>query len=161
MVSTKLPVKQSAGVRLLQQDGFTLIEIVLLISILGVAAALAIPKLGTSIARYELDNTARQLMADLRWMQQLSINTGEGVIPRMTFSSSAPYSYSVTVSARSRKTVKLPASVSVVNSYISFNTGGLPEEPERFGTTVTLHSTKISGLNRKIIIDSRGRVRME
>lgn len=161
MVSKEFCLKRYLRLKAFSQnDGFMLIEMLLVITIIVIVAGLAIPKLGNTLARRDIDNSARQLAADLRWMQQLSVNSGDGDIPRMVFASAEPYQYSVTMSSNSVKLVKLPNSVSVVNPIVSFNINGLPVWPNGMGTTITLNSTKITGLSKQVIIDSMGRIRI-
>ena len=143
------------------QSGFTFIEMLVVLAILALVVALAVPKLGDSTARREIDSTARQLAADLRWMQQLTVNSGSEAIPRLVFASAEPYQYSVMVASHSVKSVRLPASVAVVNAVVSFNINGLPVLPHGMGTTIKLNSRKITGLSRHVIIDSAGRIRIE
>lgn len=158
MVSTEF--RKNIRVKLFGQNGFTFIEIMVVIAIIAIVVALAVLKLGDTMARRDIDNAARQLAADLRWMQQLTVNSGDGAIPQMIFDPAETYQYYVTVSSYSVKSVKLPASVSVANPIVSFNINGLPVLPTSMGTTITLNSTKITGLSKQVIIDSVGRIRI-
>ena len=45
--------------------GFSLIELVLVLAIIGVAAGIAIPRYADSLARYHVDAAARRIVADL------------------------------------------------------------------------------------------------
>jgi hypothetical protein len=65
------------------------------------------------------------------------------------------------VSGHSVKSVRLPASVFVVNAVVSFNVNGLPVLPHGMGTTISVNSRKITGLSKQVIIDSVGRIRIE
>jgi prepilin-type N-terminal cleavage/methylation domain-containing protein len=74
------------------QRGFMLIELVLVIAIIAIAAALVFPQIGDWIAAYDLNIAARQLAADLRLLQQLSINS-DGVFPILHLRVTSPYGY--------------------------------------------------------------------
>lgn len=161
MVSAKFYLRNKRYIRPLGQDGFTLLEMLIVIAIIAIVAACTAPKLGDTLARREIDGAARQLAADLRWMQQLTVNSRSEATPRMVFSSYEPYQYSVMVSSYSMKLVRLPSSVSVVNAVVSFNINGLPAAPHSMGTSIKLNSKKITGLNKQVIIDSVGRIRIE
>ena len=160
MVPEKYYMKKNIRLKPFNQNGFTLIEMMMVIVIIAIVAALAVPKLGDTMARRDIDNAARQLAADLRWMQQLTVNSGGGAIPQMIFVPVEPYQYYVIVSSYSVKTVKLPTSVLVANPSVSFNINGLPVSPNILGTTITLYSTKVAGLSKQVIIDSMGRIRI-
>lgn len=54
--------------------GFTLIELVIAVSILAVLAGIGTLQFRESRARQELDRAAWELASDIRWMQQLSAN---------------------------------------------------------------------------------------
>ncbi|CVK17805.1 pilus assembly FimT family protein [Sporomusa sphaeroides] len=161
MVFSIFAIKKKICLKPSGQSGFTFIEMLMVLAILALVTALAVPKLGDSTARREMDSASRQLAADLRWMQQLTINSGGEAIPRMVFASAEPYQYSVMVSGHSVKSVRLPASVFVVNAVVSFNVNGLPVLPHGMGTTIKLNSRKITGLSKQVIIDSVGRIRIE
>jgi type IV fimbrial biogenesis protein FimT len=56
------------------QEGFTLLEVTLVIFILGISAALATPSVLESMARYRLSGAARQVMGDLMWVKMRAVS---------------------------------------------------------------------------------------
>ncbi len=59
--------------RIKNKDGFTLIEIMVVVVILGLLMAVAVPKFSSN-KRYELENTVRNLVRDIRYAQQEAMN---------------------------------------------------------------------------------------
>ena len=59
--------------------GFSLIEVLMVLGIIGVIAAMAMPRWTRSVARYEADAAARRLAADLGWAQSLARNTSSSL----------------------------------------------------------------------------------
>ena len=57
-----------------QSAGFTLIEIMVTIGIIGILAIVAIVNFSGTSQRKTLDSAARQLMADMLYVQQKNIN---------------------------------------------------------------------------------------
>lgn len=51
------------------RSGFTLVELVMVLAIAAVVAAMAAPRWGRSMARWQVDAAARRLAADLAWAQ--------------------------------------------------------------------------------------------
>lgn len=60
-----------------QARGFTIVELMIVIAIFGILAAVAIPNFVSQMPRCRLNGAARQVMGDLMWarMQAVSENT--------------------------------------------------------------------------------------
>lgn len=56
------------------EKGFTLIELVIVIVIMGVAIALAVPKIGGSLEKMKLRSATRKLSAVMRYTRQMAIS---------------------------------------------------------------------------------------
>jgi len=68
--------------------GFTLIEVLMVLGIIGVIAAMAMPRWTRSVARYEADAAARRLAADLAWAQSLARNTSSSLTVHVSLTDS-------------------------------------------------------------------------
>lgn len=55
-------------------EGFTLLEITIVIAIAGVLAAIAVPSLVSQLPRYRLSGAARQVMGDLMWARMQAVS---------------------------------------------------------------------------------------
>ncbi|MEG6584046.1 pilus assembly FimT family protein [Dendrosporobacter sp. 1207_IL3150] len=149
----------------MRQKGFTAIEVLIVIAILGLVAGIAVPRINHSMALIELDNAARELAADLRWLQQNSVNATAGSsslgissdpIASLYFYTSSPYGYYITKNAVTIKKKIFPTTVEVVGFYnkISFGTNGYIVTP----VTINLRSGSVY---KKVIVDAVGRIRIE
>ncbi|MGE5328016.1 MAG: Tfp pilus assembly protein FimT/FimU [Deltaproteobacteria bacterium] len=67
----KLPHKAESS------KGFTLLELMIVIALLGIFLAVAVPRMGGSKTDFKLYTTARNLVSDIRYTQELSISTKE------------------------------------------------------------------------------------
>ena len=137
----------------------TLIEVVICIGVLGIIASTAIPTLGQSLAKQELERASLQLAADIRWLQQLSINAGSGVVSyRLLFNNNEPYGYYVTANTQVIKSFTFPVSVRLPGSSspIGFGLSGAPSGAQ----TVSLQSIKLKTWKYVILAPVTGRVRI-
>ena len=137
------------------QRGFTIIEIMIVIAILGILATSIYPLIGNTGAR-DVDNAARELATDLQWLQQISKNSGGGILPNITFATTAPSGYTIQRGTTIIKpSVSLPNSVTltVTSTTFSFDAAGKCSA----NTTITLQGGSVS---RFVIIESNGRIRI-
>ncbi len=125
----------------IRADGFTLIELVAVIVIIAVMAALVVPRTPTQ-ASLTLNARAEQVAADIRYVQSLAMTGGQRYC--FTLTPSSPFSgYSMTTGASSCATTTAhpagfaqPVSVcssgtcmtapALANSYLQFDTLGQP-----------------------------------
>lgn len=62
------------------QQGFTLIEVILVLAILGLLLGVAMPSFQKPFAHYQLRSVAMQMAADMRWARQQSIYGRAGML---------------------------------------------------------------------------------
>jgi len=60
-----------------KNNGFTLIELVAIVSVLGILLLIAIPNILNINENWVLETTAREMVEDIRWAQHLAIVEGE------------------------------------------------------------------------------------
>jgi len=65
------------------RQAFTLIEIVLVLAIMGIIAAIAAPRYATAISRFHVDSAAKRLVRDLALARERA--RSRGVATRVTF----------------------------------------------------------------------------
>ncbi|HWR39424.1 MAG TPA: hypothetical protein VN611_07970 [Patescibacteria group bacterium] len=138
--------------------GFMVVEVLLVLSVASMLAVVAMPVLGNVLARQEIDMAARQLAADVRWLQQISINGSGSVMPQLEFTERG---YMITQGTQSRKTVIFPSTVTGYFPRMVFGINGTLAVPNSLGATIRLNSKRITGASRQVIIDAVGRVRVE
>lgn len=142
-----------------KQHGFTAIELIFVITIIGIAVSMAVPRFGNWMASQDLDAAARELAADIRLLQQMTINAGDNPTPIMNFKISAPYGYYTSPSLDGTKPARdFPTTIrlSATPATFTFSRNGTPTTPK----TITLSRTDGGG-SRAVIIDSVGRVRIQ
>jgi len=77
----RLPVPRT----LRRRKGFTLIETVVVMAIIGIVSAIAIPQMGTLMDRYRLNGAARLIWADLQNARMTAIKENRSIRAEFDF----------------------------------------------------------------------------
>lgn len=150
-----IPVRLCGDV--MQQKGFTMLEVLIVAAIIGILAALVIPRLGNSVAEQELTSSAQQMVSEIRYLQQITLNADNQVY-KMVFNINQYY---IADGYNIRKTIALPGSVTIYGTpaEVTFNhyTGAATAQTK----TIQLRSAPLSKSLFVIINPNRGRVRID
>ena len=144
----------------MSQRGATFLELVICIGVLGILAGSLRLTLGSSLANQELVSSSLQLVADIRWLQQKTINGGGGTVSyALLFNHVKPYGYYITANGQVIKIVHFPPSVFLSGSYspIYFSVSGVPASGAQ---TIGLQSSKLKTWKYVILAPVTGRVRI-
>lgn len=95
------------------QPGFTMIELMTTMVIVGILAVLAIPAFGEQLARRRLEGVATDLAADLQYARSQAVSTRAGV--RLRSTSTTTYVVDNAAGTVTYKSVTLPAGITVTN----------------------------------------------
>jgi len=137
--------------------GFTLVEILVTVALIGIISAIAIPDWGTVLLTFRLNGGAREVQANLDWAKWRAIH--ENVKHRLVFSSTGytiekfdPDQNPPWVDTGKGK--DLPKRITVqTNTTIEYTVIG-----KSTGGTVKLCNTK--GEGRNLEVNTRGRIRL-
>lgn len=155
---------KSLNNKLLDNSGFTIIEMVVAMLIISIAVAFTVPNFNKIMGRYQLDISAREMASDIRDLQQAALKTQNPNLAIMWNTTDDVY-YLMNGNTKN-KTVQLPKSVGIHSApYITneaaykmhFAVTGRPAAG--FGGTVMLVG-KNTGKFKYVIIDTLGRVRV-
>ena len=95
------------------QSGFTVIELMTVVVIVGILAFLAIPAFGEQLARRRLEGAATDLLTDLQFARSQAVSSGGDV--RLRTTSTTTYVIDNVGGTVTYKTVTLPAAITATN----------------------------------------------
>ena len=141
--------------------GFSLLELLMATAMISMICGMGMMRLGDSLAEHELSAAALELAADLRWMQQMAVNSpaiAGGPFYTLDVDHATCTRYQITDSSNTLKWTVLPASVRLKNfqDKMLFYSNGRPNQ----GRSFILQSLPLRK-NRYVIVASvTGRVRI-
>jgi len=149
-----------------KRSGFTLIEIVVVLSIVGILIAASVPILGNVVSVSRLNREARNIATELRLAQEIAGT--QKTTCKLEFKSKSIFYDSAKIEVESFsyfkakfvkvKTVEIPKKFDFkYDKVIKFSSSGAP--PAGGSGTIILKDS--SGREKKIIVSSVGRVRIE
>lgn len=143
------------------RGGFSLLELLVVTAMITMICGMGIMRWGSGLAGYELSAAALELAADLRWMQQVSVNSpasAGGPFYLLTFDNGTGTGYRISAGAISVKRAHFPDSVRLVNgpTKVSFSPNGSPTAAQ----TITLKSLTLQKNRYVIVAAVTGRVRI-
>ena len=141
-------------------SGFSLLELLIVTALISMVCGMSMMRLGDSLAEQELSAAALEMAADLRWMQQVSVNSPANAGGPFYFMmyDTAGGRYYVKSGIQIVKNMYLPASVRFGNlpPLLSFSSSGSPSS----GQTIMLQSRPLNKFRYVIVAAVTGRVRV-
>jgi len=143
-----------------KHNGFTLVETMVIILILGILTAIAAPSFLSMIDKQRITKAAEAILSDLRWARGESIRRGQSI--SITYTTGANWSYTVTIpsSATTIKTVSSADFPAATLTSTTFPTNITTFDPVR-GTAVAGNIALTSkSHNATITLSTLGRARI-
>jgi prepilin-type N-terminal cleavage/methylation domain-containing protein len=76
-----------------KNTGMTLLEVMIVVAIIGIIVAIAVPSFSTMLEKQRIKDAAEAMLADLRWARTESIKRNKKV--RVTFTTGNSWSYTI------------------------------------------------------------------
>ena len=150
------------------QRGYILVELLIILAITSMVAGMAMLSmkgLNNTLYEIELDGAAHTLAADIRWLQQASINAGKAHGYIMQFQPfSKPHYYSITDSGNEYKRFYFTGDFKNIEFVVAPDSGGLTFNSEgaplSSGYQITLRHTKANPVRTRelTILPVTGRI---
>jgi len=144
--------------KMFRKYGFTLLELMIVIAVMGILATIAAPNFMRYMAERRLNGAARMVMSDLMNARMLAVTLNRNVQVTFSTSASAFYTYDAVGTAAVRNIQTgfgyQDVTVSATSNLTFAPTGRLSGS---FGSTVTLTSTALTQ-PKTVTVSSAGRV---
>ncbi len=136
----------------LHPSGFTVVEIMIVIAVIGILAAFAVPNFLAWLPGYQLKSAARDMQGDFQRAKFESIQRGGAVTVTFVPGMGNAGRYNIMVGGNSLKEVRMPGRVTLlVGPMITFNSRGL-------STAATVSLSNTQGILAQISTNLSGRV---
>jgi len=114
-----------------REKGFTLIEIIVSITLMAILMAVAVPDLWKSYGHYKLEAAARRLASDIRAVQQRAVSEEQAEPAYRIVFNPFTDSYRVRLALNTLETIEMPPgieieSVNLHNHSVTFTAKGSP-----------------------------------
>lgn len=149
---------------MIKQKAFTLIELLIVLTVIAILAAIAFPNFADFIERQKLASAAEILASDMKWAKSEAIKRNDTITIDYTDGANGTWSYSLSDSGGVIKNVlgSEYSDFSVISLTQNFGASDTGFEPVR-GTSLengTVSLTSPRGMDLQIIISSLGRARI-
>lgn len=148
----------------MSRNGFSIIELLFVMLLMGILLAVAVPLGERSVARYNLASAARQMAADIRMHQQVAISAEDTLSIYQIIFDLSKHGYQLQKNILIMKRITLPGTVQIANTNfpgqsnrLRFNIQGKPIDG---GGTIILRDKVTGELYYVIIAAITGRVRI-
>lgn len=142
------------------QQGFTLLELLIVIAMISIFFGMAVVKINDVVAINHLNSAADQLVIDLRTMQQLSLQKSSSNNPTINLTLSAT-TYQINSPGTTSPTVIMPANVTITSTDknpLTYNPYDITQNKENM---IILTSTTINKSKTIVICKETGRIRID
>jgi len=132
-----------------RQTGFTLVELIVVLAIAVILAAIAVPDISSTMTRNDLKNAQQNLTQSIRSAK--SIARTQNTTATLTLTQNSNLISIVSSNGQVTKTIPMPASVSpALDAIYQFNSFGLVDV---IGT-ITLTSSRDSAAIKHVVIEN-------